>query len=156
MITYLVRFLIAVLIVLVVVVLLFALVDRLLKSGQKKVADKTPAPKEKPAEKPLAETVEEIKPQPDMKIYNSELADDLNDILKKSNSNASNRLQIENHMNKEGNIAKYIKSKNYQTFDFGTDDDAAVADEGDKPLSFTREDYKRIVALSNIDESKPL
>lgn len=161
MVTFLIRLLIGLLIMLVVVVIAFALLDRLIKGGSKKVSEITSAPKEKPAEKPVKEPVLEVKsaPQaaPQMEIYNSGLADDLNSMLKNSSSASSSRLQIENHLNKKGNIAKYIKDKNYHGFDFGSEDVAANSDDdNEEPLSFTREDYKRIMALSNIDDDKPL
>ena len=145
---------IVLMIILIIVVVLFALLDRLLKGSPKKTTEKSVAPKktvtEKPVEEPAAKTL------PEMKIYNSELADDLNAIIKNSNQSVPQRLQIENHIDKESNISKYLRSKNYRSFDFGTDDENAATDDEKQPLTFTREDYKRIMALSNIDDKKPL
>ena len=141
-------------IVLVFVICFFAVLDRLLKSGAKKSDKKKETKKneEKKAE-PVEEKPVVNKPQPTMKIYNSELADDLNEILKTSQADASIRLKIENQMKNESNIAKYIKSKNYQSFNFESNLDDSEEDV-EKPLSFSIEDYKRIVALSNIDDKK--
>ncbi|MBQ7973459.1 MAG: hypothetical protein IJ295_00685 [Clostridia bacterium] len=141
-------------IVLLVVIAFFAILDRLIKnSGSKKPVEKKPEPK-KTTEKvePAPAPVETPKTIPAMKIYNSQLADDLNEIIKKNDNDKSARLKIENHIHKEGNISKYIKGKNYQGFNFGTDE--INADEEDKPMSFTIDDYKRIMALSNIDDKK--
>ena len=142
-------------IILVVVLILFAVVDRLLKGGTaKKSSTKKPVTKTVETPKESKETPKEIKVPTVMKIYNSELADDLNAILKESGTNKSQRLQMENHVNKESNISKYIQSKNYQSFDFGVDQDERTDEDADKPLTFTRDDYKRFMALSNIDDKK--
>ncbi len=150
---HLIGFVIVLMIVLIVVVASFAVLDRMLKGGTNKVAEKKSAPKKTPAEIPTEEPAA-VKTLPAMNIYNSELADDLNAMIKNSNQNTPARLQIENHINKESNITKYLQSKNYRGFDFG--DDETVTDDTEQPLTFTREDYKRIVALSNIDDKKPL
>ncbi len=148
----LVLFLIVALVVLFVLVLFFNLLERFLKGSSKKATEKPVAPKPSPAK--------DVEPSetPVLKIYNSELADDLQEILKQSNNNETARLQVESHISKEGNIAKYIKSKNYSGFNFDNDDetDASDDEDGDKGLSFTKEDYKRIMALSNIDDKKSL
>ena len=139
--------------IVVIISLLFKILDHFLKNGFKKTEKKTEE-KKTPAkpETVLTPTNQQTEVKPTMKIYNSELADDLNKILKDSETEDSVRLKIENHVHKESNVAKYIKSKNYQGFDFGgaeTNDE-----EVEKPLSFTIDDYKRIMALSNIDEKK--
>ena len=90
-----------------------------------------------------------------MEIYNSELADDLQAMLNEQPAETSSRLQIENHVKKSGNIAQYLQSKNYHGFNFDADVNPAEPDDNEKP-SFTSEDYKRIMALSNIDDHKPL
>lgn len=148
-------FVINAIIVLVVMLVLFAIVDRILKGGTKKSTQKKTEEKPNKPE-PKSVIIEDKKNtpvEPQMKIYNSELADDLNEILKKSKVNNSARLKIENHMNKESNVAKYIKSKNYRSFHFEDQDDTSEQQE-EQPMSFTVDDYKRIMALSNIDDKK--
>ena len=142
------------LIILILISVFFALVDKLLKGGtNKKTEDKKPVPKTEPIEKPVAKLPTENKPQPVMQIYNSELADDLNAMLKESKEEKSSRLQIENHTDRVSNISKYIQSKNYHGFDFNSEDQY-VAGQDEDQLTFTREDYKRFMALSNIDDKK--
>lgn len=153
---YLVNLIVILLIILIVVVVSFAVLDRLMKGGFKKPAEKTSTPAKAAQDKPAEKPVEEPKAPTAMKIYNSELADDLNAMLKDADTATPARLQIENHMNKESNIAKYLQSKNYHGFDFGMDDNFSMDDEANEPMTFTREDYKRFVALSNIDDKKPL
>ena len=108
------------------------------------------------SEKTSNEQISEIKSRPTMKIYNSELADDLNAMLKQSSNNESSRLQIENRKNRESNISKYIREKKYRSFDFGKVDDEPIEDDDNEPLTFSREDYKKFMALSNIKDKKPL
>ena len=51
---------------------------------------------------------------------------------------------------------EHIK-KNYHNFDFdNVENNDALVDSVDdnKPMTFTREDYKRFMALSNIDDKK--
>ena len=145
------------LILLGVVPLLFFLVDRSLKGGSAKPAEKkAESPKavvEKPAEPVKAA---EVKPAVTMKIYNSELADDLNKMLEETDTNQSSRIQIENHTNKESNISKYITEKKYHGFDFGADGEGIIDDTESEQFTFNREDYKKFMALSNIDDNKPL
>jgi len=153
-------FVIVILIVVVVlVVLLFKLLDLFLKGGfaKKKTAEKKSATKAPDVEKKQKAAPVENKASGALKIYNSELADDLVAMLKDSNeSQESSRLQVEKHMNKaENNISQYIKDKKYRSFDFGTDD-ANNTEEDEEPMKFTREDYKKFLALSNIDDNKPL
>lgn len=135
----------------ILLIIFFAIVDKFLKGG-KKIDKKTESIKI--PEKSSIETVsvENKNSLPTMKIYNSELADDLSEILKSSQNETSSRLKIENRSDKENNIAKYIKSKNYRSFDFNTEETANTDTE--KELSFTLEDYKRIMAISNIDDKK--
>ncbi len=153
--TYLIGLFVVLMIVLIVVVASFAVLDRMLKGGStKKAAPKNTVPKKAPVEKPIEESIAVTKTPPTMNIYNSELADDLNEMLKSADNTGPTRLQIENHINKESNISKYLQSKNYRGFNFG--DESAADNDTEEPLSFTREDYKRIVALSNIDDNKPL
>ncbi len=142
------------LVVLVLLCVFFAFVDKLLKGGaSKKIEDKKPAPKTELVEKPVAKLPTENQPQPVMQIYNSELADDLNAMLKETKKEKSSRLQIQNHTDKVSNISKYIQSKNYHGFDFNSD--ATSEDEQDENhLTFSRDDYKRFMALSNIDDKK--
>lgn len=144
------------LVVLVVVIILFAGVDKFLKGGVVKKS-----PEKKTASKPVVEekTVKEpTKPKnenptvPVMKIYNSELADDLNAMLKETDSSKSSRLQIENHINRASHISQYIHDKNYHSFDFGNETEDA--DEVNETLTFNRDDYKRFMALSNIEDKK--
>lgn len=155
---------IVMLILLVVVIVFFAVLDRLLKDKtSKKNTKENPTPKTKPVEQPTVtapinpatEPAAETVTPATMQIYNSELADDLYEMLKNSDTNKSSRLQIENHMGKESNITKYLQSKNYQSFDFAKYD-SGDSENHEEPLSMTPEDYKRIVALSNIDDHKPL
>ncbi len=146
-------FIIILLAVLVFVLVFFAVVDRLLKGGTakktpEKKATAKPVTNEKAVENPTAET----KVQPTMKIYNSELADDLNAMLKDTKTDQSARLQIEKRIERESNISKYIQSKNYHGFNF--DADTTVTNDDEEHLTFTREDYKRFMALSNIDDKK--
>lgn len=147
---------ITLLIVLIIVVVLFMLLDCFLKGGTKKTVEKAPAKTEK-AEKQIETkpTPVENKVLPAMQIYNSELADDLEKMLKNTNLSEPARLEMEKHLNKESNIAKYIQSKNYHNLDFDSEEDT-VSNNEDETLTFNREDYKRFLALSNIDEDKPL
>lgn len=143
-------------IVLVIIIVLFAILDWFLKGGNKK-AEKKPEVKTEAKPEPTpnptpVETKQEPKAEPTMKIHNSELADDLNEILKKSQTENSVRLKIESHAHKESNVAKYIKSKNYRSFEF--DDAPTSENDTEEPLTFTIDDYKRIMALSNIDDKK--
>ena len=143
-------------IIIAVIVALFAILDRVLKGGtkkaEKKPEEKKPEPKPAPAPvQPISKLEPEVVQKPTMQIYNSELADDLNEILKKTETDNTVRLKIENHVHKESNVAKYIKSKNYRNFDFGTEENT---EEKEEPMTFTIEDYKRIMALSNIDDKK--
>lgn len=139
-------------VILVSVIIIFAFVDRMLKGSTKKSETKTE--KTKAAENPKPEIIDQEKKISTMKIYNSELADDLNKIIEASEKDESSRIKIDQYTNKEGSISKYIKKKNYQTFDFGgTDEDENVGDDEDS-ISFTLDDYKRIVAISNIDDKK--
>ena len=148
-------FVINAIIVLVVMLVLFAIIDRVLKGSTKKSTEKKSEEKpNKPEPKPVIAEDKKVTPvEPQMKIYNSELADDLNEILKKTQVDSSARLKIENHMNKESNVAKYIKSKNYRSFHF-EEQDGTNDEQEEQPMSFTVEDYKRIMALSNIDDKK--
>ena len=143
-------FLIVMLLILVGIIVLFALVDWLMKNDSKKKEAKVEQQAEPKA--PEAENKEEAVPT--MKIYNNELADDLNKIIQQTEQEHSSRLKVDKHTNKEGNISKYIKRKNYQEFDFGNNelDDKSVEEEDS--MSFTMDDYKRIMALSNIDDKK--
>ncbi|MBO4726031.1 MAG: hypothetical protein J5598_00330, partial [Clostridia bacterium] len=100
------------LIILVVVMVFFAFLDKVLKGSTTKAPEKKPVTSmpAKPAEKPNTEKKE----LPAMKIYNSELADDLDKMIKDSDDRQqTSRLQFENHINKENNITKYIQDKNY-------------------------------------------
>ncbi len=145
-------FIIILLAVLAFVLVFFAVVDRLLKGGTaKKTPEKKPTSKPVSTEKAVEQPAVETKIQPTMKIYNSELADDLNAMLKDAKIDQSSRLQIEKHIERESNISKYIQSKNYHGFNFDTD---TATDNDEEPLTFTREDYKRFMALSNIDDKK--
>lgn len=153
MIPFLVRFLVGMLIMLIVIVVIFALLDRAMKSGIKKTSENNSTPEEKPEAKPIEEPVQETKPAPKMEIYNSELADDLNEMLKDSKQTSSSRLQIENHLNKGSNIAKYIQEKNYRSFDFGAENNIS---DGIDDATMNREELKRIIALSHINDDKPL
>lgn len=153
-------FVIVILVITVIVVaLLFKFLDFVLNGGfpKKKSAEKKPAVKSVTAEEQIKKSVVENKPTVSMKIYNSELADDLEAMLKKSSENSqSSRLQVENHVNTENNnISKYIKEKKYSSFDFGVGD-STNQDDVEEPMTFTREDYKKFMALSNIDDDKPL
>ncbi len=141
-------------ILLIIVIILFALLERLMKNSPKKNTEKVSPKVNKELPKIIEETTKVESPS-DMKIYNNELADDLNEIIKKSN-NKEMRLQIENHLNKKGNIANYIQSKKYRGFNFESEE--VINDEStDVELpSFTQEDYKRIMAFSNIDDKKSL
>lgn len=142
------------LIALVVIVLFFAIVDKLLKgSASKKAEDKKPTPKNEPVEKPAAKLPTENQPQPVMQIYNSELADDLNAMLNETKEEKTSRLQIENRADKVSNISKYIQSKNYHGFDFDSEG-LNTTEQDEDQLTFTRDDYKRFMALSNIDDKK--
>lgn len=141
-------------IIIAVIVALFAILDRVLKGGTKKAEKKPEEKKPEPAPapvQPISKPEPEAVQKPTMQIYNSELADDLNEILKKTETDNTVRLKIENHVHKESNVAKYIKSKNYRNFDFGAEENT---EEKEEPMTFTIEDYKRIMALSNIDDKK--
>ena len=149
MVTNYVGFMIGLIIFLVIVVIAFGLIDRLLNqkpSEPKK--NESDAVKPAPAEEkpPISESKPNV-----MQIYNSELADDLNEMLKHTDNNENARLNLENHIDKESNISKYIHEKNYQSFDFADSDDSTSSDE-EQPMTFTREDYKKFMALSNIDD----
>lgn len=139
-------------VMLVSVIIIFAFVDRILKGSPKKSETKTE--KTKVAENPKPEIIDQEKKIPTMKIYNSELADDLNKIIEASEKDESSRIKIDQYTNKEGSISKYIKKKNYQTFDFGGTEEDENGGEDENSLSFTLDDYKRIVAISNIDDKK--
>lgn len=154
---YLMNFIIVLLIVLIIVVVSFAILDRILKNDAKKNSTKIPETKSTDIIESNQEPKNELEPAPAMKIYNSELADDINAMLNDQQSDsASNRLQLENHLHKTSNISKYIKSKNYQHFDFVPEENSTEDAETDKSLLVTRDDYKRIIALSHIDDDKPL
>ena len=144
-------------IVLVMVVIGFAILDKLLKGTPAKKTEKPALEKDAKSEPPVVEKniVTNTATSPKLKIYNSELADDLNKIIKESSQTSSSRLQIENHINKETNIIKYVQNKKYQSFDF-SDDTTKENETDDQPLTFSREDYKRFMALSNIEDKKPL
>lgn len=145
-------YIIGTLVVLAVVMIVFLLVDKLLKSDGKKVDAKT-KPADKPAEKPTEKVVSEVK-APTIQIYNSELADDLNEILKHTNSDNDARLNIESRVDRESNISKYIHAKKYESFNFADETESISQDEEQQPMKFTREDYKKFMALSNIDDKK--
>ncbi len=151
---------IVLLVILFVLIAVFALLEKYIKAGPTKKTEekKTESVAKQTAEvKPSNQKSDvEVKTPVEMKIYNSELADDLNQMIKDSNSVQSSRLQIENHLDKESNIRKYIKNKNYHSFDFGTENDDDNSTEEEPAITFTSEDYKRIMALSNIDDNKPL
>ena len=141
-------------IIIAVIVALFAILDRILKGSTKKTEKKPEEKKSEPAPapvQPISKPESEAVQKPTMQIYNSELADDLNEILKKTETDNTVRLKIENHVHKESNVAKYIKSKNYRNFDFGAEENI---EEKEEPMTFTIEDYKRIMALGNIDDKK--
>lgn len=144
--------------ILVGFMVLFFLTDLFLKKGKKTTAPKpekeTPKPtavKDTPAAiKPVPTPTEKVAP-----IYNSDLADELDDIIKQNSPEDQTRIQIGKHVRAKSNIAQYLETKNYHTFDFHegavNPDEAAT---GDDKMTFTKEDYKRIVALSNIDTKK--
>ena len=140
---------------LVIVLVLFLLGDWYLKrSGQKKT--------DKPAAKNEAKAATEVKPNrtesastaatttpPTMNIYNSNLADDLDTMLEVSKSQPTHQ-ERSNQITTKSHIADYVAAKHYHTFSFDED-----ANEEEKPtMTFTKEDYKKIVALSNIDDKK--
>lgn len=145
-------YIIGTLVVLAVVMVVFLLVDRLLKNDGKKAAAET-KPADKPVEKPAEKPVTEVK-IPTIQIYNSELADDLNEILKHTNSNNDARLNIESRVDRESNISKYIHDKKYESFNFADETESMTQDDEQQPMKFTREDYKKFMALSNIDDKK--
>lgn len=146
-------FIFVLLAVLIVVIVFFAIVDYYLKnSGKKKTVEKKPAAKPVVEEKPKEVKPTEPKSTPVMKIYNSELADDLNKIIKETDTSQTSRLNVESHLGRESNISKYIHEKNYQGFHFDAENDNLT--EEDETMTFTREDYKRFMALSNIDDKK--
>lgn len=147
------RFLIILVLLLIGVIILFAVSDRLLKGSSKKNEKKTNEI-EPPKENPKQDLPNKEQDVRTMKIYNSELADDLNALIEKSNQETSSRLKIEKYEDKEGNISKYIKRKNYQEFDFGSANENEEQGEDADSISFTVDDYKRIMALSNIDDKK--
>lgn len=147
-------FLIGALVILAVVIVFFLLIDKLLKYEPKKAEPqkddtKTEAPK--PVEKTVANSVAEKPNVPVMQIYNSELADDLNELLKNSEKKDNSRIKVESHIVESGNISKYVKEKNYHEFNFNEENPDTAEDE---PMTFTREDYKKFMALSNIDQPK--
>lgn len=140
---------------LVVVLLLFFLADWYLKRGDKKKTAKPntkPAPTATPnkADKPSTEAKPVTKTTlPTMTIYNSNLADDL-DVMLRDKQTQPGRPNLSNRVATKGHIANYVAEKNYHTFDFA---EPALTDEPE-PMTFTKEDYKKIVALSNIDDKK--
>lgn len=151
-----VNLIITLLVVLAVVFVLFMILDRFLKGGTKKPAEKTTVKMEDGEKKiEVKEPLVENKVLPSMHIYNSELADDLNEMLKNSNSTESTRLKMEKHLDRESHITKYIQSKNYHNSDF-ENEEVVTSEDKNESLTFTRDDYKRFMALSNIDEDKPL
>ncbi len=142
-----ISYIIGLLIVLAVVLVLFILVDKLLKDGNKKVTKAEPSSGKTSSEKPADKTATVETKIPVMHIYNSELADDLNRMIKDSTPNETTRLKVEN---KQSSISKYIQSKNYESFNFANDFE--TSDDEDDTMKFTREDYKKFMALSNIDQ----
>lgn len=123
---------------------LFFVVDHFLLSDKKrdskkpaKETPKTPEPKvTKPEPKP------EVKEPQSATIYNSNLADELDAALKQPTSTAQSR----------SSIAEYIAKKNYHAFNF---DDVGVTDaEAGEDFTITKDDYKKMVALSNITDKK--
>lgn len=139
---------------LVVLLLLFVLVDWYLKRGNQKKADKPAAKTETPKptaakEKAIPEAAPTTVALPSMNVYNSNLADDLDAMLKAGNSQ-SVRQERTNKITTKGHIADYVAAKNYHTFSFDVDPNEDV----DQSTTFTKEDYKKFVALSNIDDKK--
>ena len=140
---------------LVIVLLLFVLVDWYLKRGnqkqtakpavKKEVTEPTDA-KEKSTPEPAATAVTSL---PSMNIYNSNLADDLDAMLKASKSQPT-RQERSNQITAKGHIADYVAIKNYHTFAFDTEPN----EDAEQPMTFTKKDYKKFVALSNIDDKK--
>lgn len=140
---------------LVIVLLMFVLVDWYLKRGNQKQSDKPAVKKEatEPTdakEKPTAEPVSTtVTPLPAMNIYNSNLADDLDAMIKADKAQPT-RQERGNQITTRGHIAEYVAAKNYHTFSF----DAEPNEDVNPSMTFTKEDYKKIVALSNIDDKK--
>ena len=143
-------YVIAALVILAVVLVVFLLADKFLKQDGSKVT-KDKKTDEPAVEKPV-EKVPEAPKSPVLQIYNSELADDLNEMLKHTDNSENSRLNIESHLDRESNISRYIHEKKYEGFNFA--DENAPAEEEDQPMKFTREDYKKFMALSNIDDPK--
>ena len=90
-------------IIIAVIVALFAILDRVLKGGTKKTEKKPEEKKSQPEPapvpvQPISKPEPEAVQKPTMQIYNSELADDLNDILRKTETDNTVRLKIENHV----------------------------------------------------------
>lgn len=144
----------ATIIILIIVLLLFAVLDRLIKSSPQKNIEKTTPKVSKETPIVPIEVPKNDNP-PVMKVYNNELADELNEIIKKNN-NEDKRLQIDNHLNKKSNIANYIQNKKYSTFNFDSETIPNDENTDEEVSSFTKEDYKRIMAFSNIDDKKTL
>lgn len=143
-------YIIGALVILAAILVVLLLTDKLLKTDNKK-PDPNPTeeqPVEKPAEKPTTAVN-----APVMQIYNSELADDLNELLKNSKNDGDSRLNVEGRIDRQSNITKYIHEKKYEGFNF-VDDDSKTNQEEDVGMKFTREDYKKFMALSNIDDKK--
>lgn len=147
------RYLWLVLGILIGFVLLFFLVDRYLLKDKKKDASK-PTKDAKPAEPKVAkpETKPEPQAQKTVAIYNSNLADELDATLKQKTLINESRLN-EPQTSRRGNIAQYIAQKKYKPFNFSDAELDEMPPDADK-LSITKEDYKKIVALSNITDKK--
>lgn len=123
---------------------LFFVVDHFLLNDKKRESKKTtkePAKNPEPKE-PEPET-KPVEPAPkSVTIYNSNLADELDVALKQPATTDQSR----------SSIAEYIAKKNYHAFNF---DDAGVTDtEAGEDFTITKDDYKKMVALSNITDKK--
>ncbi len=141
---------------LVMILLLFFLADWYLKRSDKKktskpvISQKTPAETAKEKQTPTVTNPDkQVKPTT-MTIYNSNLADDLDAILKDEETSSLHH-NLSNRLTSKGQIANYVAEKHYHTFTF--DNQPETIDNSETP-TFTKEDYKKIVALSNIDDKK--
>ncbi len=139
-----------IIVLLVVLLGLFLLVDWYLKRDNKNKATKTATKNE--VTKPIT-TAAKTEPatavaQPAMTIYNSNLADDLSTMLETGHAEPTDRKHTGLNAN-QSKIAKYIAEKNYHTFAFDADPNTETI-----PMSLTAEDYKKFVAISNIDDKK--
>ena len=147
------------LLVLVALVLILQLIDYLMKKDKSKKKSPAAAQPAKPTATQQTPSTEQPSNQPStpqrLTIYNSELADDLETMLNQKQTENQTRIEIGKHLNRENHVKEYLKSKNYHSFEFNDENNSDNANkDNEEAEGFTKEDYKRIMTLSNIVDKK--